>query len=53
MFKNIICLLLNYDVFVLVFIFKKIKFIIYVNLNVCVLCDLFLGCLSDSDVNLD
>lgn len=32
---------------------KQTKFITYVNLNVCVLCDLPPGRLSDSDANSD
>lgn len=39
--------------FALVSIPKQTKFITYVNLNVCVLCDLPPGRLSDSDVNSD
>lgn len=53
MFKNTIFLLLNHDAFALVSIPKQTKFITYVNLNVCVLCDLPPGRLSDSDANSD
>lgn len=39
--------------FALVSIPKQIKFITYIDLNVCVLCDLPPGRLSDSDANSD
>lgn len=52
--NNFRCLkMLNHDAFALVSIPKQTKFITYVNLNVCVLCDLPPGRLSDSDVNSD